>query len=121
MTVRVSYRGVPYDLDMNACRRGLVNCQVAGEFDSMEGLADKCEISRSTASRFFSGRPTSLAVTLKILDALHLRFDNVAGQASDDNSTSQTDDTAGTGTAPRPKPDSGPDGAVRRSEPPLTR
>jgi hypothetical protein len=35
-------------------------------------------VSRSTASRFFSGRPTSLAVTLRILAALHLRFEMAA-------------------------------------------
>jgi hypothetical protein len=41
-------------------------------------------ISRSTASRFFSGRPTSLAVTLKILEALHLSFEEVATPVVED-------------------------------------
>ena len=76
--VTVFYRGVPHELDLGICRNALVKCQVAGEFDSMEGLAVKVGISRSTASRFFSGRPTSLACTLKILGALHLRFEDVA-------------------------------------------
>jgi hypothetical protein len=44
----------------------------------MESLAIAVGISRSTASRFFSGRPTSLAVTLKILALLHLSFEEVA-------------------------------------------
>jgi hypothetical protein len=61
-----------------ACRRALVNCQVSGELDGMQSLADKVAISRSTATRFFSGQPASLRVTLKILDALHLRFEDVA-------------------------------------------
>jgi hypothetical protein len=74
----VSYRGVPHKLDLAVCRQALVRCQVRGDFDSMKGLADKVEVSRSTASRFFSGKPTSLAVTVKILKALHLRFEDVA-------------------------------------------
>jgi Helix-turn-helix len=77
-TVVVSYRGIPYELDLVRCRRGLVNRQVDGDLDSMESLAQACGISRSTASRFFSGRATSLTVTLKILETLHLRFEDVA-------------------------------------------
>jgi hypothetical protein len=75
---KVWYRGIPYSLDLVRCRRALVNRQVDGDLDSMQSLADAVVISRSTASRFFSGRPTSLAVTLKILDALHLTFADVA-------------------------------------------
>jgi transcriptional regulator with XRE-family HTH domain len=75
--VSVRYRGVPYSLNLVRCRRALVDCQVKGEFDSMEELADKVGVSRSTASRFFSGRPTSLTVTKRILDALHLKFSDV--------------------------------------------
>lgn len=76
--VTVWYRGIPYTLDLMRCRRALVARQVEGQLDSMESLANAVGISRSTASRFFSGRPTSLAVTLKILEALHLTFDDVA-------------------------------------------
>jgi hypothetical protein len=72
--VSVRYRGVPYSLNLVRCRRALVDCQVKGEFDSMEQLAGAVSISRSTASRFFSGRPTSLAVTKRMLDVLHLTF-----------------------------------------------
>lgn len=75
--VSVRYRGVPYSLNLVRCRRALVDCQVKGEFESMEELADKVGVSRSTASRFFSGRPTSLTVTKRILDALHLKFEDV--------------------------------------------
>jgi DNA-binding phage protein len=78
----VFYRGVAYLLDLVACRQGLVASQVRGEVDSMEGLAARIRVSRSTVSRFFSGRPTSLAVTLKILDALGLRFEQVARPAT---------------------------------------
>jgi len=55
-----------------------VNRQVEGELDSMESLARGCGIRRSMATRFFSDRATSLAVTLKILEALHQMFDDVA-------------------------------------------
>jgi len=50
----------------------------------MEGLAVKVGVSRSTASRFFSGRPTSLKVTLNIMAALHLKFEHVAKPQLDD-------------------------------------
>ncbi len=76
--VIVWYRGLAYELDLVKCRRALVHRQVEGELDSMESLATAVGISRSTASRYFSGRPTSLAVTLKILDKLVLRFADVA-------------------------------------------
>jgi transcriptional regulator with XRE-family HTH domain len=79
----VMYRGIPYVLDLVRCRRALVGCQIEGKFDSMEGLADACGISRSTVSRFFSGRQTSLSVTLKILDAIGLGFNDVARAAAD--------------------------------------
>src|SRR5215471_14955408 len=80
-TVTVWFRGIPYQLDLVRCRRALVDRQVDGELDSMESLANGVGISRSTASRFFSGRPTSLAVTLRILAALKLKFEDVAWPA----------------------------------------
>lgn len=115
-TVEVFYRGIAYRLDLVGCRKGLVNCQVLGELDSMEGLADKVGISRSTASRFFSGRPTSLAVTLKILDALHLGFEDVATPVAEDDPPAQTGGTAGDGVAHQPRPSNGQDRAARRPE-----
>src|SRR5437868_2527981 len=47
------------------------------EFDSMESLARAVMRSRSTVSRFFSGRQTSLSVALAILGKLKLDFDQV--------------------------------------------
>jgi transcriptional regulator with XRE-family HTH domain len=81
--VTVYYRGIPYVLDLVRCRRALVERQVHGGLDSMESLAETVGISRSTASRFFSGKPTSLTVTLRILEILKLRFDDVARPKSD--------------------------------------
>src|ERR1700736_2641972 len=86
--VEVWYRGIPYLLGLVRCRRALVHRQVEGELDSMESLAKAVGISRSTASRFFSGRPTSLTVTLKILEVLKLRFDDVARPKSDEDDVS---------------------------------
>ena len=81
---KVRYRGIPYTLDLVRCRRALVRRQVEGELDSINGLATAVGISRSTATRFFAGRPTSLAVTLKILGVLRLRFEDVARPAGED-------------------------------------
>jgi transcriptional regulator with XRE-family HTH domain len=75
--VTVLYRGIPFILDLVKCRRALVGCQIAGKFDRMEELAGDIGISRSTASRFFGGRATSLTVTKKILAALGLKFEDV--------------------------------------------
>ncbi len=83
--VTVWYRGLPYSLNLVRCRRALVDCQVRGEFENMEHLAEAVGISRSTASRFFSGRPTSLAVTRKMLDALHLKFEDVLTPEAEDD------------------------------------
>ena len=78
VAARVSYRGIAYSLDLVRCRRALVLRQVEGELESIHGLAAAIGRSRSTVNRFFSGRPTSLAVTLNILAALHLSFEEVA-------------------------------------------
>jgi transcriptional regulator with XRE-family HTH domain len=88
------YRGIPYRLDLVRCRRALVQQQVDGDVDSMQSLAGAVGISRSTASRFFSGRPTSLAVTLKILAKLHLKFEDVAREVRKDGEDGP-DGTAG--------------------------
>src|SRR2546423_5676973 len=76
--VEVWYRGILYRLDLAVCRRALVMRQVEGSFDSMNSLAHTVGISRSTATRFFSGRTTSLKVTLRMLEALRLKFEDVA-------------------------------------------
>lgn len=81
--VTVWYRGIPYTLDLVRCRRALVQRQVEGDLDSMESLANAIGVSRSTASRFFSGKQTSLTVTLRILEALHLTFQDVATPSLD--------------------------------------
>jgi hypothetical protein len=76
--VIVWYRGTSFVLDLVYCRRALVQRQVEGELDNMNSLARAVGVSRSTASRFFSGRSTSLAVTLRVLAVLRLKFEDVA-------------------------------------------
>jgi hypothetical protein len=73
----VHFRGIRYDMDIDVCRRALVRCQVAGDLDSLQALAEATGRSRSTASRFFAGRPVSLAVALAVLDRLNLQFNDV--------------------------------------------
>ena len=75
--VIVSFRGFDYDMNVAVCRRALVQRQVAGEFDTMDGLADAIGRSRSTTSRFFAGRQMSLTVALAVLGKLKLRFEDV--------------------------------------------
>jgi hypothetical protein len=74
----VRYRGEPWRLDLVKCRRALVYRQVEGKFQRIDELATSIDASRSTASRFFSGRGSSLTVTLRVLDALGLKFNEVA-------------------------------------------
>jgi transcriptional regulator with XRE-family HTH domain len=114
--VTVWYRGIPYSLDLVRCRRALVDSQVEGGLDSMESLANACNISRSTASRFFSGRPTSLAVTLKVLEVLKLKFEDIARPETEDGRDDQAGGTAGAGVTRQPHPNGGADGAARRPQ-----
>ncbi len=73
----VNFRGIDHEMNVPVLRLALVRRQVAGEFHSMEDLADAIGISRSTVSRFFAGRRTSLTVALAVLDKLKLKFDHV--------------------------------------------
>jgi len=73
----VNFDGVDYEMNVLACRHALVRRRVDGEFHSFQGLADAVGRSRSTVSRFFSGRQTSLLVALTILAKLQLAFGEV--------------------------------------------
>ncbi len=111
--VTVWYRGIPYTLDLVRCRRALVQRQVEGELDSIESLASAVGISRSTASRFFSGRPTSLSVTLKILAALHLTFEEVA---TPEDGSNEADGPSSVGARTTPVPRAPQSGTALRLE-----
>jgi hypothetical protein len=73
----VNFDGVDYEMNVLACRHALVQRRVEGEFPSMLSLADTMGRSRSTVSRFFAGRQTSLPVALTILGRLRLAFGEV--------------------------------------------
>ncbi len=77
------YRGVPYRLDLERCSRALAELEIEGELDGMRGLAIAIGVSISTVSRFFSSRLPSMPVMLKILEELHLTFDQVATRDDD--------------------------------------
>ena len=79
--VIIYYRQVPHVVDTVLARRGLIRRQIEGELTNMTSLAVAARVSRSTASRFFSGRSTSLAATLRIFKVLHLEFDDVCRPA----------------------------------------
>jgi hypothetical protein len=86
-TTTVVYREIPYTLDLEACRRALVAREVRGEPASLEDVADSVGVSRSSVSRFFAGRGTSLSMTLRILAALRLDFSDVASPVSAGDNT----------------------------------
>src|SRR5262245_38001027 len=75
--VIVYYRKLPHVMCTRALNRAMRDRQIAGDFDTVAGLADRIDASRSTVSRFFSGKNTSLTVTVRILEALSLTFDQV--------------------------------------------
>jgi transcriptional regulator with XRE-family HTH domain len=81
--VLVEFRGVPYRLDLERCRRAMAELEIEGEVTSLRSLARSIGVSTSTVSRFFSGRLPSMSVTLKILDKLNLTFDQVASRDDD--------------------------------------
>jgi transcriptional regulator with XRE-family HTH domain len=64
-------------MNLGVARLALVRRQVEGKFDRMDGLAEAVGYSRSTVSRWFNGRSTSLPVVLAILAKLKLKFDDV--------------------------------------------
>lgn len=75
--VVVSFNGIDHEMNLSVARHALVRRQVDGEFHTIEALADSVGRSRSTVSRWFAGRPTSLPVALTIVGKLGLRFDDV--------------------------------------------
>lgn len=101
--VTVSYRGIPHTLNLVRCRRALVERQVEGELDSMESLARAVGVSRSAASRFFSGRQTSLTVALRILEALRLKSEDVARPHAGDQDFPETRSSAANGSPQPPR------------------
>jgi hypothetical protein len=110
-TVVVWYRGNPYRLDLERCRHAFAQLVVSGEVRGVRDLARKLGMRRSTASRFFAGRNTSLTVTLKILDALKVTITDVS-RPLDGDPTDPNGGAAGGRVRPKPGPTCGDAGAA---------
>jgi len=89
--VVVRFGNVEYELDMVVCEHALFRQQMAGRLENMQALADEVNISRSTASRFFGGRPTSIRIIRLILARLQLSFDDVAKRIDHPNGSAPPD------------------------------
>jgi hypothetical protein len=80
----VEYAGLPHLLWLRRVRRALLDSAVRGEYESRLAVADGAGVSRSTASRFVSGRHASTRTTKAILDALGLKWEEVLYPLSDE-------------------------------------
>jgi hypothetical protein len=90
----VQYDGQEFELNLAACRRAFLTGAIAGRWLTREDLARRIGRSRSTVSRFLTGRPTSLAVTLAIMGELGLRFEEVATRCGEGLPAERPDDRA---------------------------
>ncbi len=75
--VVVTFNGIDYEMDLAAVRLALTRRQIEGEFHRKEELSVAVGRSRSTVSRWFAGKSTSLPVALALLEKLELSFDDV--------------------------------------------
>jgi hypothetical protein len=80
----VEYEGLPHLLWLRRVRRALLDSVVRGEYESRLAVADGARVSRSTASRFVSGRHASTRTTKAILDVLGLQWEEVLYPLSDE-------------------------------------
>ena len=69
----------PRQLDLDMMRRAITRLVIAGRLgdQTMEDLGQRAGMSRSTVSRIFSGRVTSLRKLRAMLVVLGLTFDDV--------------------------------------------
>jgi hypothetical protein len=72
------FDGNLHRLDMVTIESAFFRKVIEGTYGCREDLAKAAGCSRSTVSRFFAGKNVSIKVTLAILAALDLRFDDVA-------------------------------------------
>lgn len=79
----MTFEGIGYEMDRHVLQLALVRRQVEGEFHQKTQLAKAAGCSRSTLSRFLSGKQISLRVVLAILEKLHLTFDEVFRRCDD--------------------------------------
>jgi hypothetical protein len=73
-----AFGGNPHRVDLAVIERAFFAGVVAGKYSAREDIAKAIGRSRSTVSRFFGGRSTSIGVFLDILNELELKFEDVA-------------------------------------------
>ncbi len=83
-TVTLAFGGNPHRVDLAAFERAFFAGVVAGKYNAREDIAKAIGRSRSTVSRFFAGRSTSIRVFLAILNELELSFEDVATPVIED-------------------------------------
>ena len=83
-SVIMAFDGHPHRVDLAAIDRGFFAQVVGGKYNSREDIARAIGRSRSTVSRFFGGRNTSIRVFLDILTELGLKFEDVATPVNGD-------------------------------------
>ncbi len=83
-SVILAFGGNPHRVDLTTIERAFFAQVVAGRYDSREDIAKAIGRSRSTVSRFFGGRSTSVRVFLEILNELGLKFEDVATPVTED-------------------------------------
>jgi len=85
-SVILAFDGHPHRVNLAAIEGAFFAQVVAGRYGAREDIARAIGCSRSTASRFFAGRNTSVRVFLAILHELGLRFEDVATPVMDGQS-----------------------------------
>src|SRR5215831_7271703 len=83
-SVILAFGGHPHRVDLAAIERGFFAQVVAGKYDSREDIAKAIGRSRSTVSRLFGGRSTSVRVFLEVVNELGLMFEDVATPVRED-------------------------------------
>jgi hypothetical protein len=77
-SIRVRYGNALYERDLVRCRKALWERVIAGDFQSVAGLAELLDIHKDTVYHFLSGGKSGSKETVEaILDRLHLTFDEV--------------------------------------------
>jgi hypothetical protein len=73
----VHFKGFPHVLCLRALRRALLARAIVKDFGTTAELATRIGASRSTVSRLFGGRTTSIGVAVAALTELKLDFEDV--------------------------------------------
>lgn len=71
------FGGHPYWFDAGRCWRRYIELLVGGDVSGLDDLAVNVGVSRSTVSRFLSGRSTAPITVRRMLNDLGLRFEDV--------------------------------------------